>query len=515
MSIIPTQLKKALALLVVSLLLSAFYSVNAQRPPDCQTVISLFDTLNCEPAGVIEDGFIYIDAIQNVAVKLVAKGQYPQNGTTYLQHDTTSTYLWNLGDGNIVATTLPFIYHSYTEARGYEITVTITDVNGCIGSLAYARVRVAGSPIVSVTNPAPVCQGDTVYLNLTEIVQSFAFYYFESSSQYFEHKTFIPDGPNCEILCYNTEVEFDAFLPGQMVTSPLDILAVCINMEHSYTGDLTMRIICPNGQSALLHNQGGGGNFLGEAIDDAGGNVCDPSLNPAGTPWNYCWSQVYNSTGTLAAGPSVVPASTGQQTKDSTKIVINQNYFVPVDNFSNLVGCPLNGKWNIEVCDQWAIDNGWVFKWWLDLDPALLPMNWSYTVGIDTMYCQGPGIIAISNNNYTVVPPTSGNLMYTYHVRDDYEGLWDTTFNLMVFPTPDSELGADKEICEGESVLLGPSACSDCQYLWSNGERSNPISVSLGGEYSVEVTSKDGCKASDSLNVILNSLPIPQLILHD
>lgn len=475
----------------------------------------MFDTLNCEPPGVFEDGFIYFNALLGQPVKLVAKGQYPQNGTSYLQHDTTSVYQWNLGDGNIVTTAVPFIYHTYTEPKGYEVTVTITDVNGCVGNLAYARVRVAGSPIVSVTNPAPVCAGDTVQLNIEEIVQSFAYFYQETSSQYFEHKTFIPDGPACEILCYSTEVEFDAFLPGQTITSPLDILAICINMEHTYTGDLTMKIICPNGQSALLHNQGGGGHYLGEAIDDAGGNVCDPELNPSGTPWNYCWSQVYNSTGTLAAGPVVTPVSTGHNTKDSTKIVDNQNYFLPIENFSNLVGCPLNGKWNIEVCDHLAIDNGWVFKWWLDLDPALLPMNWSYTVEIDTMYCTGPGIISASNNIYTIVPTAGGTFDYTYFVVDEYGGTWDTTFTLEVYSLPDAELGDTREICEGESIDLGPAPCGGCVYHWNTGDDTTPIHVSSPGIYTITVTDNKGCSANDSVEVVQHSLPTTLQILHD
>ena len=49
-------------------------------------------------------------------------------------------------------------------------------------------------------------------------------------------------------------------------------------------GDLTVTFICPDGSSIGVHQQGGGGTFLGEPVD----NDADPD-NP-GVGYDYFWS---------------------------------------------------------------------------------------------------------------------------------------------------------------------------------------------------------------------------------
>ena len=105
-----------------------------------------------------------------------------------------------------------------------------------------------------------------------------------------------------------------------------------MNFEHSYMGDLTVSFICPNGQSVQVHNQGGAGTFLGIPVD----NDADP--NTPGVGFDYFWSpDATNGTWVDNAG-GTLPAGTYES-------------FQP---FSNLDGCPLNGVWQIEICDLLA-----------------------------------------------------------------------------------------------------------------------------------------------------------------
>ena len=46
-----------------------------------------------------------------------------------------------------------------------------------------------------------------------------------------------------------------------------DLISVVASMEHSYLGDLDINVTCPDGTSVVLQTQGGGGTFLGEAVD--------------------------------------------------------------------------------------------------------------------------------------------------------------------------------------------------------------------------------------------------------
>jgi hypothetical protein len=44
-----------------------------------------------------------------------------------------------------------------------------------------------------------------------------------------------------------------------------------------------------------------------------------------------------------------------------------------------LDGCPLNGIWQLEICDLWALDNGFVFEWGIDFADSLYPVSQSFT----------------------------------------------------------------------------------------------------------------------------------------
>ena len=38
-------------------------------------------------------------------------------------------------------------------------------------------------------------------------------------------------------------------------------------------------------------------------------------------------------------------------------------FYVPASDFTSLIGCPINGVWQLKITDTWGIDNGWVFNW--------------------------------------------------------------------------------------------------------------------------------------------------------
>ena len=48
---------------------------------------------------------------------------------------------------------------------------------------------------------------------------------------------------------------------------------------------------------------------------------------------------------------------------DSTNTINMTQVYYPDQSFSNLVGCPINGTWSIEIIDGWAAYNGWMAEW--------------------------------------------------------------------------------------------------------------------------------------------------------
>lgn len=70
---------------------------------------------------------------------------------------------------------------------------------------------------------------------------------------------------------------------------------------------------------------------------------------------------------------------------------------------------------------------------------------------------------------------------------------------------PSVQLGADVELCPGDSVLLDAGNAGSA-FLWSTGASGQTLTVGTAGNYGVTVTSSDGCEDTDS---VLVSLDVP------
>ena len=97
-----------------------------------------------------------------------------------------------------------------------------------------------------------------------------------------------------------------------------------------------------------------------------------------GTCWNYCWSCDTSHNYVYACGSeyiydtcNLIDISDNIYYADSTDLATMTNVFRPDESFSNLIGCPLNGLWKINIIDAWSMDNGCVEE----AELALLPVS--------------------------------------------------------------------------------------------------------------------------------------------
>jgi len=79
-----------------------------------------------------------------------------------------------------------------------------------------------------------------------------------------------------------------------------------------------------------------------------------------------------------------------------------------------------------------------------------------------------------------------------------------------VWGNPDVNLGADKGICTGDSVLLD-AGNAGCTYLWSTGSTQQTIYAKTSGNFSVTATNSHGCTDNDVVVVTVNPLPTVNL----
>jgi gliding motility-associated-like protein len=428
--------------------------VSVQSSPDqCLTFVFTSDgsvtkdgwsaTINCTfpcqnfSADIISTSVPYsngdtIDVCQGQPITFTASGTYPNNNTHYAQNNATTTFHWDFGDGTIVNGAT--VTHTFTDPGGYFVILTADDVNGCDNSnFEKNMIRVSTTPIFvgTTVDQDTICLGETV--NLSGIVTGTLWGQVVQTEV--AGTTFLPDNSSGH---YTTTINHNIFNPGQTLTNVNQLLSVCVNMEHSYLGDLTITMSCPSGQTVTMieYPNDCSGTYLGIPIDD------DSNLNP-GTGYDYCWTPTATN-GTWnneCSGTGSLPAG-NYQTETS---------------LSNLIGCTLNGDWAIDIFDNISMDNGFIFSWELHFAPSIIPTNlWEFTNSypVSGMSWTGNGVTS-NNATASATPTITGNVPYTFHVIDDFGCTYDTTIYVHVLPAgsagccnlPTPNAGQDNAIC--------------------------------------------------------------------
>ena len=129
--------------------------------------------------------------------------------------------------------------------------------------------------------------------------------------------------------------------------------------------DIEIDLHAPDGKTVRLQafaGQSGGEIYLGQANDS------DSASSPVpGVGGDYCW------TPTATNAPDITYANNG-----GSMLSYNGHSELPPgdyqasDPWTNLVGAPLNGDWELVVTDLWPVDNGYLFSWSIAFDPTLV-----------------------------------------------------------------------------------------------------------------------------------------------
>ncbi len=466
---------------------------------------------------VLPDTAVY--TCPNTGAQFIVQGNYPNSGQNYPQSDATTTFTWYVttvqqttysGQG---MTTLPY---NFNTPGGTYITFTATDINGCEyiypdDILVY--VSVPPTFVGTSADQTIICPGEEVN--------------FEGFVQVEEWVVQIPDIIN-ECFCADDDhyqqpqcAEFvqTAFAPGQVITSVNDIESICMMLEHSYIGDLDMWITCPNGQTMyfITYPNNCGLTYFGQPVD----NDNLPCTNQAnwGVLYHYCWTPTATQT---------IP-----QACPSYSTMPSGNY-APVQPWTNLIGCPVNGTWQVCFRDNLYSDDGVVCDFELHFSPNILPSPgnmWSFqnTYDPNLFVWSGDGVNPNSGGTATAYPTTSGDQIFTFSATDDFGCTYDTTLVVHVraqddpvcCAQPDAFAGPDDHVCTNTynfhatlqqgntgqwSLVSGPGTVS-----WQNQNSPNAtVTVSQWGVYEFEWREINGpptCFDTDS--VIVEFYPVP------
>ncbi len=281
--------------------------------------------------------------------------------------------------------------------------------------------------------------------------------------------------PDDQSTCFSWETEV-ALGDSDAIVSDASEISLFVEMEHSYMGDLTITYTCPSGQALQVVQQGGGGTNLG--VPDQGDGT------GPGIGWQYYWSPL-DTNGTWAENPGGT---------------LPEGSYESAQPFSLLEGCPVDGTWQIEICDAWGADDGYLFAWGIDFGDCSgesgctnpEACNYSPEAVFDDGACVFPGCMDQGSCNYDPLAGCDDQSCLPY---DALAGCMDQNacnFNGQALCADDScvypLIGND---CNGGAIACGGSTVWDASNqicVCSDGSGNDDCPSDLNGNGFVEVT---------------------------
>jgi subtilisin-like proprotein convertase family protein len=430
---------------------------------------------------------------------------FDASSTVFGPGSVLASHTWDFDDGTTDVTSWPIVTHSFSESGAYMVELMVLDTNGCGNiNLIDALILVDTEPSISIAaDDFQACLGQEINL----AVSIDPTYWSALPTANLGGALFIPDD---QTQCFSDTIYFGGFNAGQSIQSETDLENFFVNFEHSYMGDIVISFVCPNGQSMIVHQQGGAGTLLGEPIDILG------PADPAGVGYDYFWSPTATAGTWLAnSGGGTLPSGS----------------YNSVEPFTNLIGCPLNGAWIVEVCDMFGSDDGWIFDWSVNFAPELYPPLISFTPSFgytcDSITWTGPGIVnTIANCGGAVLNPTTpGDYYIIVSALNNFGCTYTDTIGVNYFAPPVLDLGNDIPYCLNSVNLLsnvtgqvpGVNYVYDWSVVSANGGSFNASNIpfpSFSGatgtsELTLSVHPIDDiqCTVTDNINLITPETP--------
>lgn len=429
---------------------------------DCVTPCSYpesgVELVSPEPFEDLPEGVVSVGLCPGEDVTFSAATSFGNDGFAL------DSLIWNWGDGEVETTAVSDglnVSHSYDTPGEYIVTLTVMDENQCNSTnLQPQQVLVSTIPIFNAEFTSPLCVGSPGYVNGNP-VQSVTWTALPPVAVSEEEP--LPDDTGIPFV---SDLFIDFFDQGQVLEDCDDIEFITANIEHSFVGDLTFWVTCPDGTEVILMENGpsGAADPNGCTPNDVNGNNLGIAAEPF-EGWDYSWSMDAEWVLDDADNPDVADP-------------IPSDTYLPCGDLCDFVGCPLNGVWSFTVFDQWGGDDGMLYWWEIGFNPEIVPGVTTFTpeIGLeaDSSYWMvnpgDPGVVDISlDDNYVdLLYDQTGEYSYTYEVTNNFGCTWDTTVNITVIEGPQNNVSAgfDQVYCqdpvqlEGSLVNLGASTCA-------------------------------------------------------
>ena len=468
--------------------------------------------------------------VQTVCMTVVASftttGSYCKGSPIQFQDQsisgtTINSWNWDFGDGTTSNQQNPV--HTYDAPGDYQVVMSITNISGFSSTITQEISILA--PIVSIDSVGPVCEGDMITLN--GHATPFPPTMIQTSSFSNTNAMPIPDG-GIGTSWSGTGGNFaTSNIAVTGLTTGWSIESVCLNITHSYDGDLIIYLKDPCGNLMLLSRSNGssGDNYTNTCFSPAANASITTGFPPFSGTWIPQAGAAAWNTLTSCANPngnwSLLIGDTYSSDNGSlnnwsitfvNQIPVTVNYIWQPLNVSTTLTPSFNAT-NSEWIHLSASDN----LGCSDMDSVYLTVNPVPIISIigDTI-CPGEQatITASGAQNYlwntsaTINPlVVSPSATTTYTVTGTSNNCSSSaSAQVIVNPSLTITLVGDT-ICEGEHSILNPSGAD--AYLWNSGSTDNPYEVqpSTTTTYSVTGTNISGCSGTASAQVLVRPNP--------
>jgi hypothetical protein len=426
-------------------------------------------TANTNVAG---DGFTGNDTLAGTTINvtgvvaMVDNDTVCPNDSVHLDVQLPPT-TFTIGTGTVTntTTTYPAPYGNWYWGARHQFLISAADLSasgmsaGPISSLAFDVVTTNGIPL----------QNFEIKLKNTPTTSLTAWE--TGATSVFTIASYIPVvGLNTHT--FSTPFNWDG-------TSSL-LVEVCFN-NTSYTQNCVVNQTTTTYNSSLYYYQDASGVC---GVSTTYGNPLQrPNMRFTSTvPYTYSWTPVTGLNNPTIQNPSALVMSSTTYSVVVTNPATGCNKSSSVAVFAN--PAPMMTLNDTTVCA------GAVYT----LDAQNSGSSYMWNTGATTQ------TIGVSSNGLYFVDITN---TFGCDARD--------SMNLTLNAQPVVALGADVAFCAGDSITLD-AGNTGFMFLWNTGATTQTVNASTAGPYDVTVTNPStGCKGMDTINVMVNPLPLVNL----
>ncbi|MFI5171304.1 MAG: T9SS type A sorting domain-containing protein [Chitinophagales bacterium] len=400
-----------------------------------------------------------------------------------------STYLWSTG---AVTQTI-----NITTTGTYSVTVT--NGFGCTDN-DVVNITVNPIPIVDLGPNDGICAGTSIILDA------------ENPGAEYDWNT----GAITQTISVSTAGTYSVTVsyPGGCTASD----AITITVDPSPNVNLGADISLCEGEITVLNAGNPGATYLWSTgavtqtiIANATGNYSVTVTNGFGCTDNDIIHVTVNPTPVIDLGGTISICSDEVLILDAGNA--GADYLWNTGATTQMITADVAGDYSVEVTNGFGCSSN------DDVAVIINPVP-VIDLGADVAFCDGGSVIldatsAMSTYNWST-GETSASItadetgIYSVIVTNTFGCTDADAISVEVFAAPVVDLGGDASFCEGSFLILDATNPSST-YLWSTGETTSSITVSVEGIYSVTVTNTDGCEAFDEVVIGMFTSPVIDL----